>query len=576
MNGNRQGTAQAGADTIIRNAKVITCDPAFTIADALAIRDGRIAAIGRGDDMAPLAGPATRTIDAGGSSVMPGLIDGHAHMDREGLKQVFPSLAECRSVADILDRIADLAKDRAAGEWIVTMPIGVPPYYWDVPDILEEKRFPTRWELDRAAPDNPVYIRPIWGYWRHTLPISSVANTRALLEGGIGPDMEPKPPATVIFETDPESGEINGVIQEYSYMPIVELAWLKTMPRFDHGDRVAGLKRAMFAYNAFGTTGVLEEHGCAEELIVAWQAVHDQGAQTVRGSLIYSPSWPLSGMADGGSEALSALAGRIGGRGSGDDWLRVEGLYTEFGIEPENVLRARAAPYTGWAGFNYDCGVPCEKMKDFMIEAAKNDIRISTIWMEHLDLYREVDKVVPLAGRRWILGHLRCADERQIATIRDLGLVMTSHTNRYVYKAGHLVRDEIGRAVENTIAPLKSLGEAGVHVALATDNVPVSLFYPVWQAVTRYNMYSKDAIAPDQALTREEALKAATIEGAFLTFDEDVKGSIEVGKLADLAILTDDPLTCPADNIKDISAETTIVGGKVVYSRGTEEAETET
>ncbi len=555
----------AGADIIIRNAKIITCDAASTIAEALAIKGGRIQAVGRADDMAPLDGPDTSNIDAGGRAVMPGLIDGHAHMDREGLKPVFPSLTGCRSVADILDRIADLAKDKAPGEWIVTMPIGEPPYYWDVPDCLEEKRFPTRWELDRAAPANPVYIRPIWGFWRHTLPITSVANTRALLEGGIGPDMDPKPPDSVVFETDPVSGEINGVIHEHSYMPIVELAWLKTMPRFDHADRVAGLKQAMQAYNAFGTTSVLEEHGCAEELIAAWQAVHDQGAQTVRGSLIYSPSWKLSGMADGGGEALAALAGRIGGRGSGDDWLRVEGLYTEFGIDAENVLRARAAPYTGWAGFNYDCGVPRDRMLDFMIAAARNDIRIATIWMEHLDLYREVDKVVPLAGKRWIIGHLRCADEKQIATIRDLGLVITGHTNRYIYKEGHLVRDGIGRQAENTISPLKSLIEAGVHVALATDNVPVSMFYPIWQAVTRYNKYSKDAIAPDQALTRAEALKAATIEGAYLTFDEDTKGSIEAGKLADVAILTDDPLTCPADDIKDIAAQTTIVGGEIVY-----------
>src|SRR5690606_12653018 len=105
----------------------------------------------------------------------------------------------------------------------------------------------------------------------------------------------------------------------------------------------------------------------------------------------------------------------------------------------------------------------------------------------------------------------------------------------YVFKEGYLIRDEIGRARENEIAPLRSLVEAGVHVGLATDNVPTSLFWPIWQAVTRYNRYSDDAIAPDQALTREQALRAATIEGAHLTFEEDVKGSLEPGKYADLA-----------------------------------------
>ena len=99
---------------------------------------------------------------------MPGLIDGHAHMDREGLKGVFPSLGKVRSIKDIQDRIAELARASRPGEWIVTMPIGDPPYYFDMPDLLTEKRWPTRQELDDAAPNNPVFIRSIWGFWRHT------------------------------------------------------------------------------------------------------------------------------------------------------------------------------------------------------------------------------------------------------------------------------------------------------------------------------------------------------------------------------------------------------------------------
>ncbi len=146
---------------------------------------------------------------------------------------------------------------------------------------------------------------------------------------------------------------------------------------------------------------------------------------------------------------------------------------------------------------------------------------------------------------------------------------MSSHTNRYIYKTGHLMREELGRENENHIEPLQSLRDAGVHVGLATDNVPTSLFYPVWQAVSRYNMYSNDAIAPDQALSRADALRAATIEGAYLTFEENEKGSIEAGKLADLVILSDDPLNCPEDDIKDITAKMTIVGGRVVYREET-------
>ncbi len=553
-----------GADLIITNGTIITCDAAFRIARAVAVKDCCITAIGGDDEIAALADDATQRIDAAGHAVMPGLIDGHAHLDREGLKPVFPSLTGCACIDDVLQRIEALVRDSSPGEWVVTMPIGAPPYYWNQAESLREKRFPTRWELDRVSPANPVYIRPIWGYWRHVLPIDSAANSLALEIAGIHPGMQPPPPGVVTFETDPESGEFNGIIHEDTYMPLVELAYFHMMPKFEHHHRIDGIKHAMRAYNATGTTSIFEEHGCAQELIDAWRAVYDSGQMTLRAALVFSPSWLMHG-GDDFTTALQAWAGRLGGGGMGDDWLRVEGIYTEHGMTPENVLRAGASPYTGWAGFNFDCGVRRAAMKDLLIAAARNDIRVCTIWMEFLDLYEEVNKVVPIADKRWVIGHLRTATDDQIRRIRDLGIVMTAHTNRYIYKSGHLMRDELGAAAENTIQPLRSLREAGVHVALATDNVPTSLFYPVWQAVSRTNMYSEDAIAPDQALSRQDALRAATIEGAHLTFEEDRKGTLEPGKLADMAILSDDPLGCAEDAIKDITARITIVGGRVVY-----------
>jgi predicted amidohydrolase YtcJ len=148
-------TAQP-ADFIFKNAKVITVDANFSIAQAIAIAGERIVAVGEDAAMATHAAPATRIIDLKGKSVIPGLIDGHAHMDREGLKSIYPSLGPVRSIQDIQDRIADLARKTKPGEWIVTMPIGDPPYYFNVPEILAEKRWPTRQDLDAAAPSNPV------------------------------------------------------------------------------------------------------------------------------------------------------------------------------------------------------------------------------------------------------------------------------------------------------------------------------------------------------------------------------------------------------------------------------------
>src|SRR5882672_4051836 len=147
--------ASVAADLILKNGKIITVDAIFTIAQAIAIAGDRILAVGPDAAMAPHTGPATRVIDLQGKTVMPGITDGHAHADREALRNVFPSLGRVRSIGDIKDRIAELARGKRPGEWIVTMPIGDPPYYFDVPDILAEKRWPTRHDLDAAAPNTP-------------------------------------------------------------------------------------------------------------------------------------------------------------------------------------------------------------------------------------------------------------------------------------------------------------------------------------------------------------------------------------------------------------------------------------
>ena len=555
----------APADLVVTRGKVITVDPKNSIAEAVAVTGERIAAVGGGAEIEALIGPGTRRIDAGGRAIAPGLIDGHAHLDREGLKPVFPSLAGCRSIDDVLARIAALVADAGPGEWIVTMPIGEPPYYWDVPANLAEGRFPTRRELDSVSPDNPVYIRPIWGFWRHILPLTSVANSAALAAAGIGRDT-PNPSASIEIERDPGTGEPNGIIHEHTYMPVMELSHFNRAPRFTHDNRVAGIKAAMRIYNRTGTTSIFEEHGAAQELIQAYQAVHAAGEATVRANLVFSPSWGPERDIDY-THALRSWSGWLGGRGLGDSWLAVGGLYTEFGFDPDALLRARASPYTGWSGFNYDCGVPRDRMVDFLVEAARNGIRVCALWSEFLPLFEEVASRVPIGGLRWVLGHINTLSPDEIRRVADLGLVLTTHTNRYIHKQSHITREEIGRDRENDIVPIRSLLEAGVHTALATDNVPTSLFFPVWQSVARQNLHTGERIAPDQALSREDALRCATIEGAWLTFEEDRKGSLEAGKLADMAVLSDDPLTCPEDAIKDIVAETVIVGGKIVHER---------
>jgi len=550
------------ADLVVLNGRIITVDAGFRTTSAFAVEGERFVAVGTDAEMRSRIGPRTEVLDVRGAPVMPGLIDGHAHMDREGLKGVFPSLAGARSIAEIKTRIREIARATPPGEWIVTLPVGDPPYYFDVPECLAEKRFPTRHDLDEAAPDHPVYIRPIWGYWRHTLPLVSIANSRALALAGVTRDT-PAPDESITIERDGH-GEPTGVFTERTLMSIAELTLMRAAPGFTHATRVRALPAAMRAYHAFGTTSVYEEHGAAGELIRAYKAVHAQGAMTMRTTLAFSPNWRAAGDADPDA-LIEAWAGFLAEPGSGDARLKLSGIVIDLRASGQDRLRASASPYTGWAGFNYDFGLPRDKAKAVAKACARWGVRGVGIWPEMLNLFEEVDREIPLAGRRWILGHISTLSPSDIERIRRLGLAVTTHTNRYVYKEGHLLEERLGPARVNEIAPIRSLTDAGVPVSLATDNVPVSLWHPVWQSVARENRYTGKPVAPDEALTREQAVRSATIHGAWLTGDEREKGSIEPGKLADFAVLTDDPLTVETERLKDIAAVSTWVGGRCVH-----------
>ncbi|HXD52983.1 MAG TPA: amidohydrolase family protein, partial [Burkholderiales bacterium] len=275
------------ADVVLHGGKIITVNAGFAIAEAVAIAGNRIAYVGADAGALAMADARTQVIDLKGRAVMPGLIDGHAHMDREGLKQVFPSLANARSVAEVKSLVAELARRTPKGEWIVTMPLGDPPYYFDVPECYAEKRLPTRRDLDEAAPDHPVYIRPIWGFWRHTTPLVSVANSRALALAGITRNTV-APSDTVVIDKD-ATGEPTGIFYDNTIMSVVEMTLMRAATGFSLEDRTRTLPAAMRAYHAFGTTSIFEEHGVAGELLRAYKIVRESGAQTMRATLVISP-----------------------------------------------------------------------------------------------------------------------------------------------------------------------------------------------------------------------------------------------------------------------------------------------
>ncbi len=552
-------------EVIFHNGKVLTVDLRFTIADAVAVSGDRIAATGDDAEIKPLAGDGTRVIDLKGRTLIPGLIDGHAHMDREGLKQVCPSLSGARSIADVQARIAELARAARPGDWIVTMPLGDPPNYWDDPHPLKEGRSPDRWELDEAGPDNPVYIRPVWGYWRRAPraeTLISAANSAALAATGIGRDTSP-PTDGVTIGKDPATGDLTGVFMERGPTSVVELTMFAAMPRFTAEQRVDGLERAMRLYNAAGTTAVYEGHGIAPELLNAYRTLHLRGGMTVRSHLAFSPSWGVVPREDR-LRHFRQWAAWLGLGGLGDPWLRMEGMWTQVGENPDDVVRAQAAPYTSWSGFHYDSGLERDDLVGVLVEAARLGVRVAGLTPSMIDVFEAVDRQAPIAALRWVLVHPVSLTQADIDRVLNLGLVLTPETGRYLYKEGNAPGNPFGNVADDTHMPLKSLVDAGVPVALETDNVPPTLFHVIWQTVARIDRLGHPVGSADQKLSREEALRLATNGGAYLIGREGELGSLEPGKLADLAVLSDDYLGCPEDRIKEITADLVMVGGRIV------------
>jgi predicted amidohydrolase YtcJ len=550
------------ADCVLFNGRILTLDSKSTVASALAIAGSRIAAIGPEEDIRRTCGPQTRLVDLRGRTAMPGLIDGHAHMDREALKGLLPSLEGVRRIDSLVSRLREITSQVPAGTWVVTRPLGDPPLYRSSPELFAEGRLPTRHDLDQASSDHPILIRAAWGYWARQSPLITIANSKALELAGIGRSTG-SPSSKVSIERDAR-GEPTGVFLETDPMPIVEFTLFRSAPNFSVDDRVNTLAESMRIYNSFGTTSVFEGHGSAPEVIRAYQRLREQHRQSVRAQLVFSPAW--SGVSSEDVRGMVASWGQwLATRGLGDEWLRVAGLYTEVDESPEGRLRARCAPRTGWAGFCFDSGLPRQAVKELMLECARQGVRVCGIWEDLLDLFTDVDREIAIGGQRWVLGHQTFLDAEKIARIRDLGLVLTTHTQ--IHKRGASFLTRAGKGREATIYPMRDLLDAGIPVSLGTDNVPPTVWFSVWEVTERIEGGSGQAISPSQKISREEALRCATSSGAWLCLDEQNRGSLEAGKLADVAVFDEDPLGIDPDGLRDLTAAMTVVGGRITYSR---------
>src|SRR5437016_3738717 len=267
-------------DLILHNGKIITLDQSSRIAQAISVRAGQVIAVG--DDAALLkeAAPTTQRVDLAGRSVLPGFFDAHPHADREGLKaRGGIPIADLHSVAEIVEVVKRAAQTAPAGEWIVLMPMGEPPHeYISRPEQLIDGRFPTRHDLDAAAPDHAVYIRAVWGWWSRR-PFPSVANSLALRRAWVTRDT-PAPHNVEIVKD--ARGEPTGVFLEKNFVPVLEYTLLRDLPRFKYSDRVESVRLGARAYVAAGTTSLYEGHGLTPTVIRAYRENAERGALPLR------------------------------------------------------------------------------------------------------------------------------------------------------------------------------------------------------------------------------------------------------------------------------------------------------
>ena len=550
-------------DLVLAGGTVLTLDRRSTVAEALAISDGRIVAVGTTPSIAALAGQGTRRIDLHGRTVIPGLFDAHPHVDREGLKSRggIP-IAGLRSVGEIVDVVREAARTRPPGTWIVLMPMGRPPHdYVSRPDQLSEKRFPNRYDLDAAAPDHPVYVRAVWGWWSRR-PFPSIANSRALALADVTRDT-PAPPGVEIAR-DPR-GEPTGVFLETNFVPVLEYTLFRSLPRFTYEDRVASVRLGARAYAHAGTTAAFEGHGLTPALTRAYGEVHAAGDLALRLSTPLSvPSAAFDDARLG--DLLYDYAGVAAGRGVGDDRFRIEGINLG-GTADTRVAEIVAAgyPYEQWAGHFYQA-MDRDRFVRLGTEAARHGLRVSCIVSRDLEYavsaYEAIDREVRIRDRRWVVIHVNQATRDQLSRMRDLGVIATA-TPGFLYLAGD--RYGLDRLGEQAV-PLRELLDAGVPVALGTDGVPYSMLWTMWEALARWDDGAQRRLG-ESRLTREEALRMVTQSGHLLTWSEDRRGSIEAGKDADLVVLEDNPLTCAEERIRDLAVELTIVDGRIVHER---------
>ncbi|MDQ6618855.1 MAG: amidohydrolase [Pseudomonadota bacterium] len=534
----------APADVVLRNGKILTVDKDFSIRQAIAIARDRIVAIGSDSDVAPRIGTSTRVVDLGGRTVIPGLIDAHLHSAGGGPGL---DLAGARSIADLLqsvERAAGLAHD---DELIVSN------NDWHEAQ-LREKRLPHRTELDRVAPNHAVVL--VRGGHEYIL------NSRALARWNITADT--RSPAGGEIGRD-AAGGLNGELVDNAR----NLITLPPPPKLVPEEIVAQMTRL----NSVGITSIRIPGAfkLINDPITPYrffQQLRGEGKLTLRVNYlmrIYDYSSP--------ERMRSLIEGWKVSPDEGDEWLRIGGMKTlvDGGFEGGHMREPYAEPYGRNGTYKGIEVVPPERYGAIVRELNRLGWRVATHAVgdaaidEVLDAYEAADRDRSIKGKMWVVEHAFIARPDHYPRMRALGLAISAQD--HLYLAAPSMKAYWGAQRAHNVTPMATFLREGFLVAAGTDSpvIPYSPFWALYHFVTR-DTISDGVYGPHERISREDALRTYTINNARLTFEQDIKGSLEVGKLADLVILSEDYLSGPEKQIEGLRALATMVGGRFVYT----------
>jgi predicted amidohydrolase YtcJ len=529
------------ADLVLKNGKIVTIDEKESIAEAVAVKFGRILAVGTNDEIKGYVGETTKIIDLKGRTVTPGLIDSHCHQTASGArKYVTVELSEesgIHSIADIQKRLAEKAKATPKGEWI---------YGSDEDDSkLAEKRHPTRWELDEATLDHPMTVTTRGGHF-------SIANSKAFEVANVSKDTPD--PAGGTFERDPATGELTGGVHEKATQLITPVR-----PTPNKEQAYEGAKEQLLACAAAGLTCVHDSIG--ESQIRAINDLKNNGELPIRVRIdVHKEHWPD--------------LKKVGiYQGFGDDWVRITAIKFFW----DGAISARTAavtePYLHRPDFYGVLGTTPELAMQEIEAAYKEGYRIVThangdaAVALFCDVMEVLQKKYPRKDPRNRDIHCTVVNPELIARLKKLDILPTIF-GPYVYYHGDKLLPAFGEERLEWMFAARSFLDAGIKVSAHSDYGagPMPPLMAIHGLVNRVTKAGRP-IGQSQRVSVMEALKLYTINAAYHSFDEDKQGSIEVGKLADFTVYGEDILTVPTDTIIDIPIDMTIIDGKTVYAR---------